>query len=130
MERAVTATTSELMGSRATDYQWESLRDGMVFGRILYQDEAVYLFNLRLFGGDNRYALTIQNDGYPKNFIDLGTGPVSPHASRIALVMRAYFGGPLRDTTALDAIIAHAMLENFQTIANHERSRKEPHRGD
>lgn len=130
MERAISATASDLMGFRATDYRWEFLRDGMVIGRMIYVDEAVYIFNLRLFGGDHRYAITLQDDGHPKAFADLGTGPVSPHSKRIATLMRAYFDGPLEDNTALDAIIGYTILANFRTIAMHERSRKEAQSGN
>lgn len=129
MERALLASASDLMGFRSTDYRWEFLRDGMVLGRIQNMDEAIYLFNLRLFGGDHRYALTLQDDGRPKAYMNFGTGPVSPHAVRIASVMGAFFGEPLEDSTALDAYITHSILDTFQKIAIHERSRKEFYNG-
>ena len=130
MERALLAAASDLMGVRSTDYRWEFLRDGMILGRIQNVDEAIYLFNLRLFGGDHRYALTLQNDGRPKAYMNIGTGPVSPHSERIALVMGTFFGDSLEDSTALDAYITHSIFDTFQNIAIHERSRKEFYNGN
>jgi hypothetical protein len=129
MERVIMSSVFDLMGSRVTDYRWEFLREGMVFGRMINADEAIYLLNFRLFGGDHRYALVVKDDVHPKAFMKLGTGPVSPHTERIHKVMRSYFGEALEDSTALDTIIAHTILTGIQTIAIHEHARKESHSG-
>ena len=130
VERKIIASASNLMVSRSTSYHWEFLRDGMVLGRILSGDEAVYVFTLRLFGGDHRYAITLQDDGRPQAFADLGTGPVSPHSARIARVMKAHAGEPLEDSYAIDPLIAHTIMASIQTIAIQERSRKEASIGE
>jgi hypothetical protein len=130
IERAILASASDMLGFRSTDYRWEFLRDGMVLGRMLSLEENVYLFNLRLFGGDLRYALTLQEDGRPKAYANFGTGPVSPHSLRIATVMDSFFGESLEERTALDAYIAHTILDNFRNIAMHERLKKEASDGN
>ena len=125
VERAIIASATDLMELKSSSHQWEFLRDGMVLGRILSGDDAVYVFTLRLFGGDYRYAITLQDDGRPKAYADLGTGPVSPHAARIAKVMKEFTGEPLDDSSALDAQIKNTIMASIQTIAIQERSRKE-----
>jgi hypothetical protein len=129
-ERAIIASATDVMASQSSGHRWEFLRDGTVLGRILSGDEAVYVFTLRLFGGDYRYAITMQDNGQPKAFVNLGTGPVSPHAARIASVMKAHVGERLKDRSALDAQIAHAIMASIQTIAIQERSRKEASIGE
>ncbi len=125
VERSIIASASELMDSRSTKNRWEFLRNGLVLGRILSEDEAVYVFAVRLFGGDHRYAIVLNDDGRPRAFEDLGTGPVSPHSARITRVMRAHVGEPLEDSSALDPLIAHTIMANIHAIAILERSRKE-----
>ncbi|MFH2116207.1 MAG: hypothetical protein ABIJ86_17035 [Spirochaetota bacterium] len=130
VEQAIVASASDLLGSRSTSYQWEFLRDGMVFGRILSEEEIIYLFSIRLFGGDQRYAVALQDDGRPRAFLDLGVSPVSPHSARVARVMMAHTGKPLEDSTALDSLIAHTIMASMQTIAVNELSRKEADLGE
>jgi hypothetical protein len=130
VERALLASASDLMGFRSMDYRWEFLRDRMVFGRMIGEEETIYLFNIRLFGGDHRYVLTLKDDGRPKAYASFGIGPVSPHSMRIAMVLESYFGESLVDRTSLDAYITHSILENFQNIIRHEQSRKEARNGN
>jgi hypothetical protein len=125
VERSIIASAADLLESRSTNNQWDFLRTGMVLGRIVTEDDAVYVFTVRLFGGDTRYAVILDENGRPKSFSDLGTGPVSPHALRIAKVMKAHAGVPLEDSSALDPLIAHTIMANIQTIALYERTRKE-----
>jgi hypothetical protein len=125
VERALIASTTDLMESTSSSHRWEFLRDGMVLGRVLSGDDAVYIFTLRLFGGDYRYAITLQDDGRPRAFTALGTGSVSPHSARIARIMKAHAGEPLEDRSALDAQIAHSIMASIQAIALQERSRQE-----
>jgi hypothetical protein len=130
VERSIIASATDLLESTSSSHRWEFLRDGMVLGRILSADDAVYVFTLRLFGGDYRYAITLQDDGRPRTFADLGTGPVSPHSARIAKVMKAHAGEPLEDSSALDAQIAHSIMASIHAIAIQERSRKEASIGE
>jgi hypothetical protein len=96
----------------------------MVLGRILSGDEAVYVFTVRLFGGDYRYAITMRKMAAQSVFQILVRVPVSPHAARIARVMKAHVGEPLEDSSALDPLIAHTIMASIQTIALQERTRR------
>jgi hypothetical protein len=125
VERAIIASAADLMELKSSRHQWEFLRDGMVLGRIVSEDDAVYVFTLRLFGGDYRYAIALQEDGRPRAYADLGIGPASPHSARISRVMMEFAGEPLDDSSALDPQIKEAIMASIQTIAMQERSRKE-----
>lgn len=129
LNRAI-AVSAAGSGVRAADYHWEFLRDGMVFGRLLSTNEAIYLVNVRLFGGDHRFTLVFNDTTKKRSFKSTGIGPVSPHALRIATVIRAYFGEPLEDSTALDGIITHSIQSSVQTVALYEAIRKEPSGGN
>lgn len=130
MERILFVRASDLTGYRSSEYGWEILRDGMVFGRMMNDDVAVYLFSLRLFGGDHRYLISLNDDGQPEFFEAFGTGSVSPHSRRIVEVMRSYNGELLADSSALDDIITNSIMSSIQTIANHERARKDANNVD